>query len=93
MSEMERERRARSAEDEIDETLEPGGETAEPEQAAQQDFAARTSMMSNAMPVGSSPVAGAVIGSGGEMGMDPTTDEEEVEDERAARQPPSEEAR
>jgi hypothetical protein len=93
MSEIERDRRDVPAEDEIDETLEPGRETADTEQAAQQDFAARTSMMSNALPGGANPVAGAVIGSGGELGMDPATDEEEITDDREGRRPPPEEAR
>jgi hypothetical protein len=93
MTEFDRDRRARAAQDEIDETLDPGQETAAPEQAAQQDFAARSSMMSNALPGGANPVAGAVIGSGGELGMDPTTDEEEISDDREGRRPPPEEAR
>ncbi len=84
MDQNERERRRQGADDEIDETLRPGEERAEPDQARQQDFATRGAMMSNAIPGGSAPVAGAVIGSGGELGMEPTTDEEKVEAEEEA---------
>lgn len=76
------ERRA-GAEDEIDETLEAGRETAEIDEAAQQDFATRNVLMSNALAGGASPVAGAVIGSGGEMGMEPETEEPGLGDEDA----------
>ena len=71
--------------DEIDETLEPGPEDAAPDEVEQQDFAARNVMMSNAMPGGASPAAGAVIGSGGELGMEPETNEETAPDEAADR--------
>ena len=56
---------------------------AEIDEAAQQDFATRNVLMSNALPGGASPVAGAVIGSGGEMGMEPETEEPGLGDEDA----------
>lgn len=59
--------------DEIDDTLEPGPEHATDDQAEQQDFAARNVAMSNALPGGAQPAAGAVIGSGGSLGMEPET--------------------
>lgn len=62
--------------DEIDDTLEPGREHATGDQAEQQDFAARNVAMSNALPGGAQPAAGAVIGSGGSLGMEPETTEE-----------------
>ena len=53
----------------------------EPADAAeQQDFGARNVIMSNALQGGASPAAGAVS-SGGELGMQPTTDEELADDE------------
>jgi hypothetical protein len=67
--------------DEIDETIEPGPEDAEREQVEEQDFATRNVIMSNALPGGASPAAGGVIGSGGELSMQPETDEEVVEGE------------
>lgn len=70
---------------EIDETLEPGPEDAAPDEVEQQDFAARNVMMSNALPGGASPAAGAVIGSGGELGMEPETDEEAARETDAER--------
>ncbi len=83
MTEQERDRRMVEAEDEVDETVEPGPESAAMDEAAQQDFATRNVMMSNALPGGASPVAGAVIGSGGEMGMEPEAEEPGVEDRDA----------
>lgn len=53
----------------------------EPREAAQQDFAARNVIMSNALQGGASPAAGAVIGSGGELDMQPETDETLADDE------------
>jgi hypothetical protein len=38
-------------------------------------------IMSNALQGGASPVAGGVIGSGGELGMQPETDEALADDE------------
>ena len=66
--------------DEIDETLQPGPEHAAAEDVEEQDFATRNVLMSNAIPGGTSPAAGAVIGSGGQMAMEPETDEEEVDE-------------
>lgn len=79
MTDQTRDRRE-PVEDELEETLGPGPEREEPEDTEQQDFATRNVIMSNALPGGSSPVAGAVIGSGGEMGMDPVVDEADVEE-------------
>jgi hypothetical protein len=67
--------------DEIDETLQPGPEDQAPDETEQQDFALRNVAMSNAIPGGAQPAAGAVIGSGGELGMEPETDEEKVAEE------------
>jgi hypothetical protein len=92
MNTADRDGRDVRAEDEIDETLDAGPEEAAPEHAAQQDFAARTAMMSNALPGGASPAAGAVIGSGGELGLDPTTDEGEGADHDEGRRRSLEEA-
>jgi hypothetical protein len=80
MDDMANQRRRQGAEDEIDEALDRGDERAEPEDAKEQDLALRGTMMSNAIPGGSAPAAGAVIGSGGELGMDPTIDEAELEE-------------
>lgn len=70
--------------DEIDRSAESGDdagpEERRPADAGQQDFAARNVIMSNALQGGASPAAGAVIGSGGEMGMQPSTDEQEVDE-------------
>ena len=84
--------RGARADDEIDETVDGGPEEAAAEQAAQQDFATRTAIMSNALPGGASPAAGAVIGSGGELGLDPTTDDAEETDDGQGRRRSSEEA-
>ena len=70
--------RGRDQRDEIDETIAPREERADPEDAAEQDFALRNVTMSNALPGSGQPAAGAVVGSGGALGMDPTTDEEEA---------------
>lgn len=64
--------------DEIDATLRPGPEDQPVDDTEQQDFALRNVAMSNALPGGAQPAAGAVIGSGGELGMDPETDEEQI---------------
>ena len=56
-------------------------EDVEPADAAQQDFGARNVIMSNALQGGASPAAGGVIGTGGELGMQPSTDEELADDE------------
>lgn len=93
MTDDQRDRQAGDAQDEIDETLEPGRETSSPEHAAQQDFAARASMMSNAFPGSATPVSGAIIGSGGDLEMDPRTEEEEIADEREGRRLPPHESR
>ncbi len=53
----------------------------DPAEAAEQDFATRNVIMSNALQGGASPAAGGVIGSGGELGMQPPTDEEVHDDE------------
>lgn len=90
MNTDERDSRNVRAEDEIDETLDAGPEEAAPDHAAQQDFAARASMMSNALPGGASPAAGAVIGSGGELGLDPSIDDDEGADAEGRRRAPEE---
>lgn len=72
-----------------DDQRQPGEQTAdelpgdrpEPTDVAEQDFAARNVVMSNALQGGSSPVAGALVGSGGELGMQPATDETLAPDE------------
>ncbi len=66
-------------EDEIEETLEPGPEDADPEHVAQQDFAARNVIMSNALQGGASPAAGGVIGSGGQLGMQPVAEGDDTD--------------
>jgi hypothetical protein len=61
-------------------------EHVDPEQAVEQDFALRNVTMSNALPGGGQPAAGAVVGSAGRLGMQPETDEEIVggdEEDRA----------
>lgn len=63
-----------------DQELAPDDEL-EPTDAAQQDFGARNVIMSNALQGGASPAAGAVIGSGGELGMQPQTDEALADDD------------
>lgn len=80
MSRFEDQPRGARAQDEIDETLQRGEERAEPDDAREQDLALRGTMMSNAIPGGSAPAAGAVIGSGGDLRMDPTIDEADLED-------------
>jgi hypothetical protein len=85
MTDQDAQQRIERAEDEIDETLQPGEEFAERDQVAQQDFAARGAMMSNALPGGASPFAGAVIGSGGELGMEPEIDEADQNEREASR--------
>jgi hypothetical protein len=68
----------------VDESAE-GQPTEPPEQPAeaaeQQDFATRNVIMSNALQGGASPAAGGVIGTGGELGMQPSTDEELAEED------------
>ena len=70
--------------DEIERAQEAGDEASpdelEPVDAAQQDFGARNVVMSNALQGGASPAAGGVIATGGELGLQPETDEE-LEDE------------
>lgn len=88
MNDQQTDPRLADAEDEIDETLQPGRETAAIDEAAQGDFATRNVMMSNALPGGASPVAGAVIGSGGEMGMEPEAEEPGLDDEDADEREP-----
>jgi hypothetical protein len=78
VTEQRREQGQGYEQDEIDETLEPGPEDAAADEVEQQDFATRHVVMSNALPGGASPAAGAVLGSGGEMGMEPETDEEKA---------------
>ena len=53
----------------------------------EQDFALRNTMMSNALPNTGQPAAGAIVGSEGDLGMQPETDEEIVggdDEDRAA---------
>jgi hypothetical protein len=85
VTDLRREQGRGREQDEIDETLEPGPEDAAPDEVEQQDFAARNVMMSNALPGGASPAAGAVVGSGGDLGMEPETDQETPEERVAER--------
>ena len=63
-------------EDEVDETLADPEPATGLDETAEQDFATRNVAMSNALPTNAA--AGAVVGSGGVLGMDPETDEEET---------------
>jgi hypothetical protein len=65
-------------------------EELEPVDAGQQDFAARNVIMTNTLQGGASPAAGGVIGTGGALGMDPSTDDDEAEAERDGELPPHE---
>lgn len=69
--------------DEIDQTLDDAAPDSTFDAAAQQDFALRNVAMSNTLTPGAAaaPAAGAVIGSGGDLGLDPTTDEEDLQAE------------
>jgi hypothetical protein len=70
--------------DEIERSAERGDQAQdeiEPRDAAQQDFASRNVIMSNALQGGASPAAGSVIGTGGELGMQPETDEALTDEE------------
>ncbi len=69
--------------DEIDQTLSDAAPDSTLDGAAQQDFAMRNVAMSNTLTPGAAaaPAAGAVIGSGGDLGLDPTTDEEDLQAE------------
>lgn len=51
------------------------------DEAGQQDYALRNVQMSNALPPTGQPAAGAVLGSEGELGMQPETDEERADEE------------
>ncbi len=62
----------------------------EPADAAEQDFGARNVIMSNALQGGASPAVGGVTGSGGELGMQPQTDEEILDEEGEEGLPPHE---
>jgi len=66
--------RARSEPDEIDQTLSDAAPDSTVDAAAEQDFALRNVAMSNTLTpgAGAAPAAGAVIGSGGDLGLDPT---------------------
>ena len=66
--------------DEIDAAAEGGREPGEVsrDNAEEQDFAARNVIMSNALPGGASPAAGAIIGSGGDLGMEPEAAADEL---------------
>jgi hypothetical protein len=76
-----RETRPTTEQDEIERATDPQPEEErDPTDVAEQDFATRNVIMSNALQGGASPAAGGVIGSGGELGMQPPTDEE-VQDE------------
>jgi hypothetical protein len=46
----------------------------------EQDYALRNVAMSNSLPGGGQPAAGAVIGSEGRLRMEPRTPDEEVDD-------------
>lgn len=71
--------------DEIERTQEAGDEAPpeelEPVDAAQQDFGARNVIMTNSLQGGASAAAGGVIATGGELGMQPETDEELSEED------------
>lgn len=69
--------------DEIDQTLDDAAPDSTLDAAAQQDFALRNVAMSGTLTPGAAaaPAAGAVIGSGGDLGFDPTTDEEDLQAE------------
>ena len=71
--------------DKIERVQEAGDEAPpeelEPVDAAQQDFGARNVIMSNALQGGASPAAGGVIATGGELGLQPETDEELSDDD------------
>jgi hypothetical protein len=60
------------------------------EDTAEQDFAARNVLMSNALQGGASPVAGALGGPEDGLEMQPQTDEEELEAE--GKLPPEEQS-
>lgn len=68
--------------------LEKGGERDEPsdavdvDEAGADDFAARNVVMSNALPGGASPVAGALMGDLDAV-LEPSTDEERLQDEQS----------
>jgi len=85
VTDLRREQGLDREQDEINETIEPGPEDAAPDEVEQQDFAARNVMMSNALPGGASPAAGAVVGSGGDLGMEPETGHESPEETVAER--------
>ncbi|MBA3307054.1 MAG: hypothetical protein H0T04_00045 [Chloroflexi bacterium] len=75
--------------DEIDQTLSDAAPDSSFDAAAQQDFAVRNVAMSNTLTAGAAaaPAAGAVIGSGGNLGLDPTTDEEDLQAEGKPAEP------
>ena len=55
-------------------------EHVDPDHAEEQDFAMRNVAMSNTMPTGGQPAAGAIVGSAGRVELQPETDEEIVEE-------------
>jgi hypothetical protein len=65
-------------------------EELEPMDAGQQDFAARNVIMTNTLQGGASPAAGGVIGTGGALSMEPTTDDDQAEDAEREGLPPHE---
>ncbi len=75
--------RKHSEPDEIDQTLDDAAPDSTLDAAAQQDFVLRNVAMSGTLAPGAAaaPAAGAVIGSGGDLGFDPTTDEEDLQAE------------
>lgn len=77
--------------DEIERADEAGDEAEpaelEPIDAGQQDFGTRNVIMTNSLQGGASPAAGGVIATGGELGMQPTTDDELVQGDEDALPP------
>ncbi len=69
--------------DEIDQTVDDAAPYSTSDAAAQQDFVLRNVAMSNTLTPGAAaaPAAGAVIGSGGDLGFDPITGEEDLQAE------------
>ncbi len=65
-------------------------EELEPVDAGQQDFAVRNVIMTNTLQGGASPAAGGIIATGGELGMQPSTDEDLVQDADEEGLPPHE---
>ena len=61
----------------------PDDAAVDPDYVGEQDFAMRNVAMSNALPGGGQPAAGAIVGSEGRLPMQPETDEEIIAETRA----------